>query len=241
MKKTITVTESELRNFITEAVKKVLNEMTYTKDMIFVSYLKGEYDQKSFKPIQYGGTAATLNKCHNGLWACPLESTYGWKQWCEKEDFPLANDLFTFKLKDNAKIYVIDNYEDLERISTLKDRFGMRYINFKELLDNNYDGIYASENAVKSLRYISNSNIQDLSSWDVESLCVFNPSVVIPLSQEKVEELPKPKKKDWWDDDEEIYDEYYSTEKYNSDVEKAWAEHEKNGVIINPIFNKHFF
>ena len=37
-------------------------------------------------------------------------------------------------------------------------------------------------------------------------------------------------KKDWWDDDEEIYDEYYSTEKYNSDVEKAWAEHEKMGL-----------
>lgn len=227
MKKTNLILENKLRSFITEVVKGVLNEMTYTKDMIFVSYLNGEYDQKSFKPIQYGGITATLNKCHNGLWACPLESTYGWKEWCEKEEFFIGNNLFTFKLKDNAKIYVIDNYEDLEKISTLKDRFGMRYINFKQLLDNNYDGIYASENAVKSLRYINDGSIQDLSSWDVESLCVFNPNVIIPLSQEKVEQEVNPKHNRW--DDEEIYDEYYSGEKRDSDIENAWAEHEKWG------------
>lgn len=229
MRKTITLTESELRNFITEAVKKVLNEMTYTKDMIFVSYLNGEYDQKEFKPIEYDDVYTIENKCRYGLWGCPIDSNFGWKEWCEKEEFFIGNDLFTFKLKDNAKIYVVNNYEDLERISTLKDRFGRGSINFKELLANNYDGIYVTENAIKSLRFLK-GNVQDLSCWNVESVCIFNPNVIIPLSQEKVKQPSKPKRKQWWDNDEEIYDEYYSTEKYNSDVEKAWAEHEKGNI-----------
>ncbi len=79
----------------------------------------------------------------------------------------------------------------------MKDKFGMRYINFKQLLDNNYDGIYASENAVVTLRYIDNDNIQDLSSWDVESLCVFNPNAIIPLGQERVKQ-----EINQWDDDD---------------------------------------
>ena len=225
MKKTITLTESELHNLITEAVKRVLNETEYNKDTIFVSYLKDNYDQKSFKPIEYGG----LNKCRYGLWACPIDCRFGWKEWCQKEDNPIGNVLFTFKLKDNAKIYVVDNYEDLERISTLKDRRGKGGINYKELLANNYDGIYVTDNAVNSLRYIE-GNIQDLYCWDVESVCIFNPNVIIPLSQEKVEEFPKPKRKQWLNGEEEIYDEYYSSEKRDSDIEKAWAEHEKMGL-----------
>lgn len=228
MRKAIKLTKSELHNLITEAIKKVLNETAYTKDMIFVSYLNGEYDQKAFKPIEYDDVYTIANKCRYGLWACPIDSNFGWKEWCEREDFPSGNDLFTFKLKDNAKIYVVDNYEDLERISTLKDRFGRGSINFKELLANNYDGIYVTDNAVSSLRYIE-GNIQDLSCWDVESLCVFNPNVIIPLSQEKVKQPSKPKRKQWWDDEEEIYDEYYSSEKRDSDIEKAWAEHENGG------------
>jgi hypothetical protein len=225
MKKRNILAENKLQRIITETVKRVLNETKYTKGMIFVSYLKDEYIQKAFKPIQYDGTASILNKCRNGLWASPIDSIYGWKQWCEEEEFPLGNNLFTFKLKDNAKIYVIDNYEDLEKISTMKDKFGMRYINFKQLLDNNYDGIYASENAVVTLRYIDNDNIQDLSSWDVESLCVFNPNAIILLGQEKVEQEINQKQNQW--DDDDIYDEDYSTEKYNSDVDKAWTEYEK--------------
>ena len=197
MKKRNILAENKLQRIITETVKRVLNETKYTKGMIFVSYLKDEYIQKAFKPIQYDGTASILNKCRNGLWASPIDSIYGWKQWCEEEEFPLGNNLFTFKLKDNAKIYVIDNYEDLEKISTMKDKFGMRYINFKQLLDNNYDGIYASENAVVTLRYIDNDNIQDLSSWDVESLCVFNPNAIIPLGQERVKQ-----EINQWDDDD---------------------------------------
>ena len=65
-------------------------------------------------------------------------------------------------------------------------------IDFKRLLENGYDGIYVTEKAL-SLKgifslYGENENVQGLLTWDVESLCVFNPDVVVPL-EENTEKL----------------------------------------------------
>lgn len=183
-KQTIRLTESELYNIIRESVKSIINETKYDGGMTFISYLKNDFDPKKFKEIEYGGMTEVVNKCKNGLWACPINSKYGWKHWCQDEDFEIGKIAFVFKLKPNAKIYAIDNYDDLEKISTHRSAFGENIINFKELIDNGYDGIYASENAVRELRY-THGKISGLYCWDVESLCIFNPNVIIPLGADK--------------------------------------------------------
>ena len=89
-----------------------------------------------------------------------------------------------------AKIYEIDNAEDLIRVSTLlNNKSGRKRISLEYLRSNGYDGIYATENAVMGLRYYDRENrdIEDLYNWDVESLFIFNPDVIIPISNKRVQ------------------------------------------------------
>jgi hypothetical protein len=173
---------------LTEAkFRKLLNEIRFNKDMIFVSYLYDEFNKDAMTEPKED---SFRNKFTGGLWACPIDSVEGWKEWCEHEDFHTGNNQFTFKLKPEAKIYEIDNAEDLIRVSTLlNNKSGRKRISLEYLRSNGYDGIYATENAVMGLRYYERENrdIEDLYNWDVESLFIFNPDVIIPISNERVQ------------------------------------------------------
>ena len=192
------------RIILTEAkLKKLMTEMRFVNDMIFVTYLKGNYDPKQFKEIE---PDVIINKCKNGLWACPIGTDSGWKDWCEKENFRyIGNNEFTFKLTPGAKIYEINTEEDLKRISTANGYYGIvKVIDFPGLLKNGYDGIYVSSDMVGCPTM---NGIAGLDIWDVESLCVFNPNVIIPVD-EKTVELNFQDEDDYWDDyDEDEYEE----------------------------------
>ena len=187
--------------------KKLMTETRFSNDMLFVSYLPSEYDPKKFKNIETDWMVLSVNKCRNGLWACPAGNERGWKEFCEREDFRhIGNNKFTFKLKPNAKIYEIDNEEDLKRISTayMRDDTGRvrdtrKRIDFKGLISNGYDGIYATEDAVYNLRDYYNEDVYNLECWDIEQICIFNPNVIIPISNETVE-INFPQEEDYWND-----------------------------------------
>ena len=172
-------------------------EMRFNQDIVFVSYLPEKFDRKKFKGIECDSRSQRLNKCKNGLWACPIDSNLGWEQWCKAGDFTSAIDKmkysFFFKLRPGAKIYPIDNINDLRKISTayqildLGDRrVKQKKIDFTSLLAKGYDGIYASENAVRVLRNNCNIEMDELYSWDVESICIFNPNVIIPIGEDEL-------------------------------------------------------
>ena len=171
-----------------------LNEVAYSPDIVWVSYGADHYDPAKFKPIDYTEPRAVLNnKPWGGLWACPENSEYGWKEWCQNEDFYTESleHSFRFKLAPSAKIYVIDNEQDLINISTslrLAYLVGQGYyiIDFERLLNEGYDGIYVTDNGVWLKWYHGpEHNIVGLSSWDVESICVFHPNVVVPIENEE--------------------------------------------------------
>jgi hypothetical protein len=183
---------------LTEAkLKQLMVEMRFNQDIVFVSYLPEKFDRKKFKGIECDSRSQRLNKCKNGLWACPIDSNLGWEQWCKAEDFTSAIDKmkysFFFKLRPGAKIYPIDNINDLNKISTayqildLGDRrVKQKKIDFTSLLAKGYDGIYASENAVRVLRNNCNIEMDELYYWDVESICIFNPNVIIPIGEDEL-------------------------------------------------------
>jgi hypothetical protein len=172
-------------------------EMKFNQDIVFVAYLPEKFDMKKFKGIEYDWQIQMVNKCRNGLWASPIDSNLGWEQWCKAEDFTSAIDKmkysFFFKLRPGAKIYPIDNINDLKKISTAYQRDDkgrvrgkQKKIDFISLLAKGYDGIYASENAVRTLRNTFNSEMDELYTWDVESICIFNPNVIIPIGEDEL-------------------------------------------------------
>ena len=148
------------------------------------SYFQNHPDEKTDKVI-YSADSLRFNKPRGGLWASPLSSKLGWGEWCASEDFNVKslNSHFMFKIKRNAKIYIIDTIEDLKKleIPTHRDSLYPIQLDFSILLKEGYDGVFATENAVVSLRN------EALGSWDVESICIFNTNIVIPYDGDAFE------------------------------------------------------
>ena len=183
MKQYIRLNESQLKNLIRECVCSILNESMMNKDMIFISYGTDEFDINNFrKPIFDSKRAMINNKPVGGLWASPIDAQYGWVDFCDCNSFHLKTlaKHFIFKLKTDAKIYVIDNEEDLRKISTLPDMnyYDVLGINWELLKD--YDGVFVTDNG----RHLKNLNgIKGLEAWDVASICIFNPNVIVPIDE----------------------------------------------------------
>lgn len=185
----IIISEQQFR-LLTEALarKNVLS------DTVFVSYGTDKLDLNNVKPVETGNNplhyriAVSRNKPYGGLWASPLTSTRGWGEWCSDNDFRLdtLSHHFLFKLSPDANIYVIDTMDDLSSISTMKDEYGRRFMDFQRL-SRDYDGIFVTADAVSSLRMHDDMYLSDLYSWDVESLCVWNADVIVPVEENAFE------------------------------------------------------
>jgi hypothetical protein len=187
----IIINECQLNYIIETFIKnnKLIN------DTIFVSYGTTEFNIDKVKPLTTDTSSrgyqigAVRNKPFGGLWASPLTSNKSWGNWCDYNDFHVKSlsKHFLFKLDKNANIYVIDNINDLKKISTIVNHYGKRCID-PQLLAQNYDGIFATENAVRTLRELPlDTDMCDLYSWDVESLCVWNKNVIIPIEEDAFE------------------------------------------------------
>ena len=100
-----------------------------------------------------------LNKPAGGLWSSPVDSVWGWKDWCESEDYRQGYGLkfgFKFILKKSAKIFVIDSLSDYLRMP--KKYFsdssydGKYYIDWEKLCMD-YDGFLLTYNGFCETRF----------------------------------------------------------------------------------------
>lgn len=221
-KKVVRITESELRDIIGVTLKRYLSEGRSSgkldsrlRDMVFVSYGSTKYDSsKVRKPDLNDFGRLThqiyINKPMGGLWASPLGSKWGWGDFCSHDAFNLEtlDKHFLFRLKSSANIYVIDNIDDLKRISTSRNYYGNRNaINLFELVGD-YDGVFVSADAVGALRYCA--DVEGLASWDVESLCIWNKDMIEPIEENAFDYMKVPMHTDnphgpensGWDDED---------------------------------------
>jgi hypothetical protein len=104
-----------------------------------------------------------------GLWASPVDSEFGWKEWNEQNQFRDCSQSFSLRLKENARLYVIDTLQDLESAPLLQYEY-MTLIDF-EALAKDYDGIWLTFEGMAETRF---STPLDLYGWDCESVLLFN-------------------------------------------------------------------
>ena len=146
------------------------------------------FDEHKFKNAKQSDTRNFLNKPDFGLWCSPINSNWGWKDWCESEDFRTAKLTFgtKFKLKDDAKLLVIDNYNDL--LEALK-KFGTYFfeiydkvsiLDFDSIIKEGFDGMYLTEEGNRQchLPFGGPRWATDLNTWDCESLIIFKKEVM---------------------------------------------------------------
>lgn len=183
-------------------------------DKVFISYGTNNYDSSMVKPIDVNSRwGKSVNKPHGGLWASPVDSEFGWGDFCNRDAFNLKalSKHFLFKLKKGSNILIIDSADDLVH-NSIYDRDAWKCIlDFKKIV-RNYDGIYISDNAASRLRYDIKLKGKDvyvsgLATWDVESICIWNSEVIEPLDEDAFERAGyhKYEKPLYTPDDEDYY------------------------------------
>lgn len=117
-----------------------------------------------------------FNKPFGGLWASKIDAEYGWKQWCEKEDFYKCseNNSFLFTISDNANILYINCVNDVDKLPDQKIDLSLtciKTVDFEQLVANGIDAIEFN---------ISNDwNLyMALYGWDCDSTLILNPNII---------------------------------------------------------------
>lgn len=140
---------------------------------VYIHYGATEFDISKFKPIANQQPARV--KPIGGLYASPKDSSVGWKDWCEYEDYKVnrLKTSFEFVLKDGSKVLEIRRKEELERLSEKymlqKLYYGPFCLNFEEIAKD-YDAIHIDGAEI----FLYNA----LYGWDCDTLLVLNPECV---------------------------------------------------------------
>jgi len=145
---------------------------------------KKELSKEEFKPARNNSGS---NKPRGGLWASPYypdkEYISGWHEWCSSEmEHWLSNYSVVLEIKDDARVFVIDNQEDLinfinivgiaEDELTSKLKF-FAYPNF-EKVSQMFDAVYLTEEGQWKTRFSDNGCNYNLYGWDCESILILN-------------------------------------------------------------------
>lgn len=161
------------------------------KERVYIHYNSNEYDKERLRRAVNDSVKHYLeypfqDKPH-GLWASPEKCDLSWKDWCEYEDFYVEKleKSFKFKLSPKAKILHINKLKDAYKYIIKGEENFVSYPNlsytYYELdikrIYHYYDGI----EVIMSNDYINFHNNRIFYSWDVDSLCVWNPDVIIPV------------------------------------------------------------
>jgi hypothetical protein len=129
-----------------------------------------KFDRRKFKPIKN----QPFVKPMGGLWASPVDATYGWREWCEAESFGNLSNCFTFEFDGN--VFAIDSLDDAKRMPWTTYRGLLTHPDFEKMLKMGYDAIHLTERGQIATRFGEPS----LYGWDCECVLVMNPDCVKP-------------------------------------------------------------
>lgn len=137
---------------------------------IYIHYGHVKFNENLFADIKN----CDFVKPHGGLWASNVNAKYGWKDWCKDNNFRdcLEENSFTFKLKDNAKVLIIDDATKLKKLPTIESIYKFSWINLDfEKIKQEYDAIEVLISEDMQLYW-------DLYGWDCDSLLVMNKDII---------------------------------------------------------------
>lgn len=186
----VKINESQLRHLIGESIRKVLNEAygTDPHNMVFVTFGKGnsfDVGKMNNKPNEMHRVHLNITNKPFGLWGSPIDDEDGktaWGKFVEYDYRNIINTLkehFIFRVKPEAKIFVIDGEDSLRQLPWTDSQTGMIHVDW-EKVEKMYDGVYLTDNYPRrALDYYTPS----FDAWDCASICIFNPNVI-----EQVEE-----------------------------------------------------
>ena len=110
----------------------------------YIHYGHKHLNKDLFEPIK---NRTLFVKPFGGLWASNINARFGWKDWCEVEEFGECDkeNSFSFTISDDARILQINSVKDIKNLPTHKDDFSCSWtlLDF-EKLSKMYDIIEAN-------------------------------------------------------------------------------------------------
>lgn len=123
-------------------------------------------------------------KPKGGLWASRKNASFGWKDWCAREEFRECNEdcSFEFVIKDESKIAVISRLTQLRRLPHIENASirSSYLIDFEKCLQLGIDAIELCWYGDEFEDVASDDLYFALYGWDCDSIVVLNPNAVIP-------------------------------------------------------------
>lgn len=152
----------------------------------YIHYGHDSFDRNLFTPIS---NREMFVKPHGGLWASPIDASWGWYDWCHSEKFCTDRlyESFTFTLSEKAKVIHIRSVADLEKLpeQKLSERFrdtipwSWKCVDFEKLLADGIDAVelHLSEENLSGHSFMDGLYYR-MYGWDCDSILIMNPDVV---------------------------------------------------------------
>ena len=183
----VVVNGNELKSLIEESIRKVLLRESYGKDphkMVFATFGKGtkyEAGKLASSPRSEVGLKPS------GLWGSPIhdeDNTSDWGRFVESDYWEMIDTLkehFLFRLKPNAKIFVVDTQESVRKLPWKWDvGWGEYYVDWPKV-EKMYDGVYLADD--HELWLNKKDKEPTFYGWDCDSICVFNPNAIEQIEE----------------------------------------------------------
>lgn len=128
-----------------------------------------------------------------GFWASPVDAEWGWKQWCESEEWGLERLTTHVRLTFKGNVLTIDSVADLDLLEWSKPNGTIMHhegIRFGVMRRAGIDAIHLTTNGQEATRY---SEPRRLYGWDCESVLIMNPLTIteVQYCPDFVEPAPK--------------------------------------------------
>lgn len=147
-----------------------------------------------FRQITPNNKKYWRNKPDGGVWASPVNSRAGWREWCIRENWNVESlSVYTkWKLADQSKILIIDSERDVKEaykkynleFKGLYLESERAYLDFWKMKNDGWDGVWLTENGLMEAgKYYGimthDGKYLDLYGWDVESIVVWNVDQIV--------------------------------------------------------------
>lgn len=150
--------------------------------MEYIHYGSSNFDINRFEEIK---NIMFFNKPIGGLWASSVDANFGWKDWCQTNNFnrwrvensfkgSYKDQFFKFTLSDEADIYTIDSPQDVYDLPLITSPINIGKIkcpDFEKIKEIGIDAIQFNLSNDSELKYV-------LNSWDCDCTLILNKNII---------------------------------------------------------------
>lgn len=139
----------------------------------YIHYGHKHFDREKFQPIR---NCRSFTKPFGGFWASPVDAEFGWKQWCDREDFRecRVEDSFTFTLSEKARVITVLSANGAKVLPQQDNPHDFHWVtpDFEKLAEQGWDAVEVKLSADFGLYWA-------LYGWDCDSILILNPEVIV--------------------------------------------------------------